>query len=77
MRMSRLFGTTLREAPAGVRSASRELLLRAGFVRQTEPGRFACLPLGLRSVARIESLARHALGRLGGQRISLPVPPGR
>ena len=33
MRMSRLFGTTLREAPAGVRSASQELLVRAGFIR--------------------------------------------
>src|SRR5215210_4601463 len=38
MRMSALFGSTLREAPSGVEVASHGLLLRAGFIRQLAAG---------------------------------------
>jgi len=38
VRMSRLFGETLREAPAGIESPGHQFLLRAGYVRQLGQG---------------------------------------
>ena len=73
MRMSQLFGTTLREAPAGAESASHALLVRAGFVRQLGQGLFSLLPLGRRSTARIESMLRRMMDGIGGQELLMPV----
>ena len=73
MRMSQLFGTTLREAPAGAESASHALLVRAGFVRQLGQGLFSALPLGRRSLARIEAMLREMMDAIGGQELSMPV----
>ena len=73
MRMSQLFGTTLREAPAGAESASHALLVRAGFMRQLGQGLFSLLPLGRRTAARIELMLRQMMDGLGGQELSMPV----
>jgi prolyl-tRNA synthetase len=73
MKMSRLFGTTLREAPAGAESDSHALLVRAGFIRQLGAGLFSSLPLAKRSLARIEALLRAEMNALGGQELSMPV----
>jgi prolyl-tRNA synthetase len=73
MRMSRLFGTTLREAPAGAESASHALLVRAGFVRQLGQGLFSALPLGRRSLGRIETMLREMMDAIGGQELAMPV----
>ena len=38
MRMTQLFGQTLRDAPAEAQVVSHQLLLRAGFIRQLAAG---------------------------------------
>ena len=43
MRMSNLFGQTLREAPAEAEVDSHKLLVRAGFIRQLGAGLFSSL----------------------------------
>jgi prolyl-tRNA synthetase len=73
MRMSHLFGATLREAPSGAESDSHGLLVRAGFIRQLGAGLFSSLPLAKRSLARIEALLRAEMNALGGQELSMPV----
>ena len=73
MRMSRLFGETLREAPAGIESAGHQFLLRAGYVRQLGQGIFSYLPLGWQAMMRIEEILREELAAIGGVEISLPV----
>jgi prolyl-tRNA synthetase len=73
MRMSTLFGLTLREAPSGVEVASHELLLRAGFIRQLAAGIFSYLPLAKRSIGKIEKILREEMEAAGGQELSLPV----
>ena len=73
MRMSQLFGTTLREAPAGAESPSHALLVRAGFIRQLGQGLFSSLPLAQRSLARIAGILRAEMDAIGGQELSLPV----
>ncbi len=73
MRMSMLFGRTLREAPSGVEVEGHKLLLRAGFVRQLSAGVFSYLPLAKRSIAKIENILRAEMDAVGGQEVSMPV----
>ncbi|MCK5156321.1 MAG: proline--tRNA ligase [Spirochaetales bacterium] len=73
MRMSKLFSRTLREAPSGAESRGYELLLRAGFINQLGAGIFSQLPLGYRSIKKIEEIIRQEMDRIGGQEILMPV----
>ena len=73
MRMSTLFGLTLREAPSGVEVASHGLLLRARFIRQLAAGIFSYLPLAKRSIGKIEKILREEMDAAGGQEVSMPV----
>jgi len=73
MRVSSLFSTTLREAPAEAQSDGFSLLVRAGFIRQIAAGIFALLPLGERSMKKIEAILRDEMEAIGGQEVSLPV----
>jgi len=71
MRLSGLFGTTLREAPTGAASPGAALLARAGFVRDSANGR-VFLPLGVRVLARIERLFLSEWATDGAQEVILP-----
>ncbi len=73
MRMSRLFGETMREAPAGIESAGHQFLLRAAYVRQLGQGIFSYLPLGWQAMMHIEQILREELTAIGGVELSLPV----
>src|SRR5215212_11445005 len=73
MRMSTLFGLTLREATSRVGVASHGLLLRAGFIRQLAAGIFSYLPLAKRSIGKIEKILREEMDAVGGQELSMPV----
>jgi prolyl-tRNA synthetase len=73
MRISKLFGQTLREAPTDAEIASHQLLLRAGFIRQLAAGIFDYLPLARRSLTKIENLMRREIEAIGGQEITMPI----
>ncbi|HEX7618348.1 MAG TPA: proline--tRNA ligase [Verrucomicrobiae bacterium] len=73
MKLSHHFGTTLREAPAGVEAISHQLLLRAGFIRQLGQGLFSYLPLAKRSLVKIENIMREEMNAIGGQEMTMPV----
>jgi len=73
MRMSKLFGQTLRDAPTEAEIASHQLLLRAGYIRQLAAGIFSYLPLAKRSLTKIENILRSEINAIGGQEISMPV----
>jgi prolyl-tRNA synthetase len=75
--MSRLFGATLREAPAGAETAGYQLLLRGAYIRQLGQGIFSYLPLAWRSMRRIEQILREEMDAAGGVEMSMPlVNPG-
>ena len=65
MRLSRSFVPTLREDPAEAEIASHRLLLRGGFVRQVMSGVYTILPLGLRTMRRIETIVREEMDEAG------------
>jgi prolyl-tRNA synthetase len=73
MKMSNLFGQTLREAPAEAEVISHRLLLRAGFIRQLGAGIFSYLHLAKRSITKIEDILREEMNGIGGQEITMPV----
>lgn len=73
MRMSQLFSQTLREAPSEAEVASHQLLLRAGYIRSLASGIFSLLPLGQRSITKIEQIIREEINAIGGQEITMPV----
>ena len=73
MRMSHLFGTTLREAPTEAEVDSHRLLVRAGFIRQLGAGLFSYLMFAKRSLTKIENIMRDEINTIGGQELSMPV----
>jgi prolyl-tRNA synthetase len=73
MRMSTLFARTLREAPAEAEAASHQLLLRAAFIRKVASGIYTTLPLGLRTMRKIERIVREEMDASGAQEIRMPI----
>ncbi|MGD0878531.1 MAG: proline--tRNA ligase [Anaerolineales bacterium] len=72
MKLSQLFGQTLRDAPAEADVISHQLLMRAGFIRPLGAGIFTYLHLARRSMLKIEAILRDEMDRIGGQEISMP-----
>lgn len=72
MRLSKLFGNTLREVPADAQATSHQLLLRAGMVRQVATGIYSYLPLGWRVLRKIEGIIRDEMDAIDGQEMRMP-----
>ena len=73
MRISHLFGRTLRDAPGDVELPSHRMLLRGGFIRPLGSGLFSLLPLGWRVTQKIERIIREEMDAIGGQEMLMPV----
>ena len=73
MRLSRLFGKTLRDDPQEAELASHRLMLRAGFIHQVSSGLFSYLPLAWRSLRKIEQIIREEMDAAGGQELRMTV----
>ena len=73
MRLSRVFGKTLREAPTEAENKSHQLLVRAGMIAQEAAGVYSYLPLGWRVLRKIENIIRDEMDKAGGQEVMLPV----
>jgi prolyl-tRNA synthetase len=73
LRMSSLYVPTLKEDPAEAELASHRLLLRAGMIRKNAAGIYSFLPLGWRSLHKIEQIVREEMDAIGSQEILMPV----
>jgi prolyl-tRNA synthetase len=73
MRLSHLFAPTLRDDPSEAEAPSHRLLVRAGFIRQLAAGIYTSLPLGLRSMRKIEAVVRQEMDAAGAQEIRMPI----
>jgi len=72
MRLSALFGKTLRQVPSEAETPSHRLLLRAGMVAPLVAGIYSHLPLGRAVLRKIEGIIREEMDREGGQEITMP-----
>jgi prolyl-tRNA synthetase len=73
MRLSQLFARTLREDPAEAEVASHRLLLRAAFIRRTAAGIYTAMPLGFRTMRKIERVVREEMDAAGSQELRMPI----
>ncbi len=73
MRFSKKLLQTYKEDPADAEAISHKLMVRAGMVRQLASGLYILLPLGLRSMDKVNTIIRQEMNAIGGQEISMPV----
>ena len=73
MLASKLYAPTLREVPSDADVVSQQLMLRAGFMRKVANGLYSFLPLGWRSIKKIEAIIREEMDRSGAQEVMMPI----
>ncbi|MCL2436996.1 MAG: proline--tRNA ligase, partial [Clostridiales bacterium] len=71
MRLSKMHIRTLREVPSEAEIPSHILLLRAGMIRKLVSGVYGFMPLGYRSLRKIEDIVRQEMDAAGGQEINM------
>ena len=73
MRLSNFFLSTLREAPADADVVSQKLMLRAGMIRKLAAGIYNYMPMGLRTIRKVEAIIREEMNRAGAVELLMPV----
>ncbi|HEY4038840.1 MAG TPA: proline--tRNA ligase [Burkholderiaceae bacterium] len=73
MRASQFFVSTLKEAPADADVISQQLMLRAGMIKKLAAGIYTYMPIGLRSIRKIEAIIREEMNRAGAIELLMPV----
>lgn len=73
MRYSQYFIPTVKETPADAEVISHKLMLRAGMIRKVAAGIYNYLPLGLRSVRKVEQIIREEMNRSGAVEVLMPM----
>ena len=73
MRVSKFYLSTLKEAPAEADVISQQLMLRAGMIKKLGSGLYTWMPLGLRTLRKIERIIREEMDRAGALELVMPV----
>lgn len=77
MKASRFFIATLKEAPADAEIVSHQLMVRSGMIRRAAGGIYSYMPIGLRSIRKVEAIVRDEMNRAGAIELLMPaVQPG-
>lgn len=61
MRLSKYLLPTLREVPSEAEIPSHQLMMRAGLIRKLASGVYSYLPLGLKTLKKIENIVRESM----------------
>jgi prolyl-tRNA synthetase len=72
MLFSKMFIPTMKEVPKEAEVISHKLMLRAGFIRRLASGIYTWLPLGLKSLGKVERIIREEMDAKGAQEILMP-----
>jgi len=73
MRYSQMFLPTVREVPSDAEVISHQLMIRAGMIRKLTSGIYSVLPLGYRTVKKVEEIIRQEMDAAGAQEVYLPA----
>ena len=73
MRYTQYLLPTLRETPGDAEVISHQLMLRAGMIRKLAAGIYDYLPLGLRSIRKVENIVREEMNRAGAIELLMPM----
>lgn len=69
MRYSHVFSKSSKSRPADAESVNAKFLVQGGFVHQEMAGVYTWLPLGLKTLRKVENIIREELNKLGAQEI--------
>jgi prolyl-tRNA synthetase len=72
MRASQFYIPTLKETPADAEIVSHRLMLRSGMIRKVAAGIYSWLPLGWRTLSKVENIIREEMNRIGSLEILMP-----
>ena len=73
MHASRFFISTLKEAPSDAEIVSHQLMLRAGMIKRLAGGIYTYLPIGLRTIRKVEAIVREEMTAAGAIELLMPV----
>ena len=73
MRASQFLIATVKETPADAEVISHQLMLRAGMIRKLASGLYTWLPMGLRTLRKVEKIVREELDASGAQELLMPA----
>ncbi|MFT6916124.1 MAG: prolyl-tRNA synthetase [Motiliproteus sp.] len=73
MRASQFLIATLKETPADAEVISHQLMLRAGMIRRIASGLYTWLPMGLRTLRKVERIVREEMDNAGAQELLMPA----
>ncbi|WP_413614867.1 proline--tRNA ligase [Halomonas cupida] len=73
MRATELLIATMKETPADAEVISHQLMLRAGMIRRLTSGLYTWLPLGLKTLRKVERVVREEMDRAGAQEVLMPA----
>ncbi|MCZ8016566.1 MAG: proline--tRNA ligase [Limnobacter sp.] len=73
MRATQFFLNTLKEAPADAEIVSHQLMLRAGMIKRLAGGIYTYMPVGLRSIRKVENIVREEMNRAGALELLMPA----
>jgi prolyl-tRNA synthetase len=73
MRLSQYPISTLKEVPSDAEVVSHRLMLRAGLIRRLAAGLYTWMPLGLRTLQKVERIVREEMNRAGAFELCMPT----
>ena len=73
MKASQFFISTLKEAPAEAEIISHQLMMRAGLIKRIGSGIYTYMPMGLRSVRKVEQIVREEMNKAGAMELLMPA----
>ena len=73
MRWTQYFIQTIREEPADADVVSQRLMMRGAMIRKVAAGIYTYLPLGLRSIRKLEAIVREEMERAGAVELLMPA----
>ena len=73
MRASKFFIATQKETPADAEVISHQLMLRAGMIRKLASGLYTWLPLGIRTLRKVEAIVREEMNAAGANELLMPA----
>ncbi len=73
MKISKLVGRRIKDAPKDAKTVSHKFLIRGGYVRPVSSGIYSVLPVGFRITQKIEKIIREEMEAIDGQEVKMPV----
>lgn len=73
MRFSKYYVKTLKEDPKEAEVISHKLLIRSGMIKKLSSGIYSYLPIGYKTLKKVENIVREEMNKAGAIELHMPV----